>query len=227
MSEMGQNAKYSVRADVFRFASKLRHCSMQSALRICVKSGHIRYSAESGSRFRALAAPLYLVQHDGVGLLVRHHDLKFQRTRFCFKVSFGVRHHVLQVFFPLAGHVKCGQHRKGRNRRLKSRENRGQETKKSPAEKAGLLAVSRKSKKSFSHAAFLHFRGPKKRTGRQDHTTSPSASAPFVCAPSDRSRETRPAITKRAGTAASTASHPASMTMANAPLWDGMANHIV
>ena len=62
---------------------------------------------------------------------------------------------------------------------------------------------------------------------RQDHTTSPSASAPFVCAQSDRSRETRPAITKRAGTAASTASHPASMTMANAPLWDGMANHIV
>ena len=29
---------------------------------------------------------------------------------------------------------------------------------------------------------------------RQDHTTSPSASASFVCAPGDRSRETRPAI---------------------------------
>src|SRR6266481_9134280 len=33
----GQNAKYSVRADVFRFASKLRHCSMRSAPRICAK----------------------------------------------------------------------------------------------------------------------------------------------------------------------------------------------
>src|SRR6202022_2700134 len=33
---------------------------------------------------------------------------------------------------------------------------------------------------------------------RQDHTTSPSASAPFVSAPCDRSRETRPAIKLRA-----------------------------
>jgi hypothetical protein len=30
----GQNAKYSVRADVFCSASKLRHCSTQPALRI-------------------------------------------------------------------------------------------------------------------------------------------------------------------------------------------------
>jgi hypothetical protein len=43
-------------------------------------------------------------------------------------------------------------------------------------------------------------------SGRQDHTTSPSASAPFVCAPCDRSRETRPAIPVRAGAAASIAS---------------------
>jgi hypothetical protein len=48
---------------------------------------------------------------------------------------------------------------------------------------------------------------------RQDHTTSPSASAPFVCAHSDRSRETRPAIALRAGTAASTASLPAYVTI--------------
>jgi hypothetical protein len=41
---------------------------------------------------------------------------------------------------------------------------------------------------------------------RQDHTTSPSAAAPFVCAPGDRSRETRPAIPFRADAAASTAS---------------------
>jgi len=37
---VGQNAKYSVRADVFRFVSELRHCSMRSALRICANSGH-------------------------------------------------------------------------------------------------------------------------------------------------------------------------------------------
>ena len=36
---MGQNAKYSMRADVFRFASKLRHSSMRLALRICAKGG--------------------------------------------------------------------------------------------------------------------------------------------------------------------------------------------
>ena len=39
MSELGQNAKYSERADVFRFAPDTRHCVMQSALRICAKSG--------------------------------------------------------------------------------------------------------------------------------------------------------------------------------------------
>jgi hypothetical protein len=45
---------------------------------------------------------------------------------------------------------------------------------------------------------------------RQDHTTSPSASAPFVCAPRDRSQAVKPALRslKCAGTAASTASHP-------------------
>jgi hypothetical protein len=35
-----QNAQYSVRADVFQFASKLRHCSMRSALRISANSTH-------------------------------------------------------------------------------------------------------------------------------------------------------------------------------------------
>jgi hypothetical protein len=61
---------------------------------------------------------------------------------------------------------------------------------------------------------------------RQDHTIWPSTAAPFVCAPGDRSRKTALQSLMRAGTAASTASRPASMTMANAPLWDGMANHI-
>src|SRR5712664_1392790 len=40
MSELGQNVKYSVRADVFRFSSKLRNCSMRSALRICANRAH-------------------------------------------------------------------------------------------------------------------------------------------------------------------------------------------
>jgi hypothetical protein len=35
MPAQGQNAKYSSRVDVFRFASKLRRSSTQSALRIC------------------------------------------------------------------------------------------------------------------------------------------------------------------------------------------------
>jgi hypothetical protein len=43
---------------------------------------------------------------------------------------------------------------------------------------------------------------------RQDHTTSPSASASFVGTPSDRSRETRPATTCAPDAAASTASRP-------------------
>ena len=55
--------------------------------------------------------------------------------------------------------------------------------------------------------------------GCQDHTVLPSASAPFVCAPSDRSRaqRTRPAITYVPDAAASTASHPASVTIAIRP----------
>jgi hypothetical protein len=47
-------------------------------------------------------------------------------------------------------------------------------------------------------------------SGRQDHTTSPSALAPFV-----------------KGAAASTASRPASVTIASAPLRDGMAKDIL
>src|SRR6266567_830530 len=36
----GQTEKTSARADVFRFFSKLRHCSMRSALRICANRAH-------------------------------------------------------------------------------------------------------------------------------------------------------------------------------------------
>jgi hypothetical protein len=53
---------------------------------------------------------------------------------------------------------------------------------------------------------------------RQDHTTSPSASAPFVCAHRDRSRGNPPCdLILRAGAAASTASRPASVTIAIRP----------
>jgi hypothetical protein len=39
-SALGQNAKYSSRVDVFRFASNFRRSSMRSVLRICANSGH-------------------------------------------------------------------------------------------------------------------------------------------------------------------------------------------
>jgi hypothetical protein len=58
---------------------------------------------------------------------------------------------------------------------------------------------------------------------RQDHTTSPSAKAPFVCAPRESLTEIRPAINVCAR-ALPRPSHPAPtfVTMANAPLRDGM-----
>jgi hypothetical protein len=58
---------------------------------------------------------------------------------------------------------------------------------------------------------------------RQNHTTSPSASAPFVCAPTDCSRQAALHHVMRAGAAASTASRPAFVTIAIAPLWDETA----
>ena len=39
MSETGQNAKYSVRADIFRFALELGHCAKQRALPIWANNG--------------------------------------------------------------------------------------------------------------------------------------------------------------------------------------------
>ena len=57
-------------------------------------------------------------------------------------------------------------------------------------------------------------------SGRQDHTTSPSALAPFVSSPFDRSQAVlRPALPSRRepNAAASTASHPASVTIAIRP----------
>src|SRR5438874_1624056 len=60
--------------------------------------------------------------------------------------------------------------------------------------------------------------------GCQDHTASPSAATSFVSAPFDRSQvsSTRPAITYVPDAAASTASHPASVTIAIRPSvgWD-------
>jgi hypothetical protein len=58
---------------------------------------------------------------------------------------------------------------------------------------------------------------------RQDHTTSPSASASFVCTLliAHDPRRDRPATTLRADTAASTASRPAFVTIASRPsVWD-------
>ena len=57
-------------------------------------------------------------------------------------------------------------------------------------------------------------------SGRQDHTTSPYAATSFVSAPFDRSRilsQTRPASRFTPDAAASTASHPASVTIAIRP----------
>src|SRR3979490_1636721 len=53
--------------------------------------------------------------------------------------------------------------------------------------------------------------------GCRDHTVLPYASAPFVCAPVDRSRETRPATPLRADAAASTASPPTFVTTRDRP----------
>jgi hypothetical protein len=56
-------------------------------------------------------------------------------------------------------------------------------------------------------------------SGRQDHTTSPSATTSFVCAPVDHSRAQRTALQPRlrADAAASTASRPTSVTIASRP----------
>ena len=54
--------------------------------------------------------------------------------------------------------------------------------------------------------------------GCQDHTALPYATAPFVCAPVDRSRtQARPATFPRDDAAASTASLPAFVTIAKRP----------
>jgi hypothetical protein len=59
--------------------------------------------------------------------------------------------------------------------------------------------------------------------GCQDHTALPSASASFVSTPFDRSRIFRPALRspRAPDAAASTASHPASVTIAIRPLCGG------
>src|SRR6266851_5060128 len=63
--------------------------------------------------------------------------------------------------------------------------------------------------------------------GCQDHTALPSAAIVVRQRAVNRSRgSTRPAIRHTPGAAASTASRPASMTMANAPLGDGTARGI-
>jgi hypothetical protein len=58
--------------------------------------------------------------------------------------------------------------------------------------------------------------------GCQDHTVLPSAHTPFVCAPLIAHRPCRPALRSplRAGAVASTASRPASVTIASRPSGD-------
>src|ERR1700674_2380244 len=48
---MGKNAKYPMRANVFRFALQLGHCPMQSALRICANRVVVH--------FRKAATPMF------------------------------------------------------------------------------------------------------------------------------------------------------------------------
>jgi hypothetical protein len=50
----GQNAKYSSRVNVFRFASKLRRRSVRSALRICDRYGHVASSISLQMKHYAL-----------------------------------------------------------------------------------------------------------------------------------------------------------------------------
>src|SRR5258706_2974613 len=53
LTSVGQNGKYSARADAFRFASKFGHCTMRSALRICARNRHCYRSV---TQARLLAA---------------------------------------------------------------------------------------------------------------------------------------------------------------------------
>src|SRR5258708_7369134 len=60
LTSVGQNGKYSARADAFRFASKFGHCSMRSALRICARNRHCYRSV---TQARLLAAEVEVVGH--------------------------------------------------------------------------------------------------------------------------------------------------------------------
>src|ERR1700682_4789816 len=57
MSVEGQTEKNSVRANVFRFALELGHCSMQSALRICAISRLSRYKKSWKANRETLVVP--------------------------------------------------------------------------------------------------------------------------------------------------------------------------
>jgi len=84
--------------------------------------------------------------------------------------------------------------------------------------RASLFLFQRTSHKRLVLMRFLRSLGNEKRAGLQDHTALPSASAPFVSAPFDRSRvwlNPKPALqfTCSPDAAASTASRPASLTI--------------
>jgi hypothetical protein len=64
--------------------------------------------------------------------------------------------------------------------------------------------------------------------GCQNHTTSPYAHTPFVCALSDRSQANLPCgQIFRANAAASIASHPAFVTTRDPPLWWGETGKLI
>ena len=94
---------------------------------------------------------------------------------------------------------------------------------------AGLFLCRQKLQKPLSRWRFLHFFGTKNRAGHKDHTTSPYAATSFVSPPFDRSQIFRPALQPRCSpdAAASTAFHPASVTIAIRPLWWGRIRRVL
>jgi hypothetical protein len=90
MAALGQNAKYSIRADVFRFASRLRHSSMRLALRICADAVEKVFSgqrttffiAAEASRARRCEGPHQITQKRPRTLVLSYRDLQTGEIQF-------------------------------------------------------------------------------------------------------------------------------------------------
>ena len=99
----------------------------------------------------------------------------------------------------------------------------------SPRRRIRLVTVADGLKDCLNPVRSTRLRRLSTSNGCQNHTVLPYAKASFVCAPFGRSRVFRqPALRPHHAhnAAASTASSPASMTMANAPLGDRTARDI-